>query len=1193
MATPAAAATVSAYAATVAAQRAAADPAASAWVSANAGAGKTHVLVARLVRLLLAGTAPERILCLTFTKAAAAEMASRVFARLARWVVMADTALAAELTELSGRTPTPEELGRARNLFAVAMETPGGLKVQTIHAFCERLLQRFPLEAGVPPEFVILDDHTAATLRREARDHVLMQAVAEPDGPLGRAHAQVVARATEESFDKLLADAMRRRELLAHIDREDMPDLVEAILRRALEVGSQTTRTGLGEDLAGVLKRATAQRAHRALVEGSKMDRDNAVLYAAFLGAPSPGAAVAVLREIFLTQDGDRRQRLVTAPVVARHPGLLEALAAAQSRFTELSAERDALAVVEASAALTRIAAAVQARYTGLKHGRAALDFDDLIARAASLVADRDATDWVLYKLDGGLDHILIDEAQDTNPAQWHLIEALAREFFSGAGTREEGVPRTVFAVGDEKQSIYGFQGAEPRLFAEKGRELAWQVEAAGGVWRPIPLTLSFRTVSPVLDAVDGIFADSARTPGVRPAEGAGAILHVSNRPGRAGLLEIWHPEVGEPATKGEAFAAAAAAAQVPPADRLADRIARTIRGWLDGGEMLASEGRPVRAGDILILVRRRAPFAPAMVAALERARVPVAGADRMPLADQLAVQDLIVLCRFLLLPEDDLSLATVLKSPLFGLDDDDLIAIAPRRRGTLWRSLLDAADGAARYRPAAEQLKRWRSRADILPPFELLTEVLDHDGARQRLLGRLGAEAADAIDELLALAIAYDEAAPPSLEGFVQSLVGAGHEIKRDMEHGRDEVRVLTVHGAKGLEAPIVFLPDTCSAPSLPKGLVDLDAAERPSGFPAPLVWQIAGAARVAGVAKAREAVKVRDTAESHRLLYVALTRARDRLYVAGFHGPKGRARDCWYDLIEAGVGPLEPGEDREGRAIRCLASPQTVPPDPPRATATGSVAAVELPDWAGRRAAPEPTRIVPLAPSQIAPLDQDDEGDPVERTRQPSVEGEAARAARQADGGNAQTAAAASRHGGAGRDHRFLRGTVTHALLQHLPGLDPAGWEAAADRFVATRAAALGPRVRRSIADETLAVLRHPEFAPIFGPGSRAEVSIVAELPPASGHGTTVRLLGQIDRLVRLPDRVLVVDYKTNRPPPAGLDAVPDTYVLQLAAYRLALGRIFPGLPVHAALLWTEVPRLMPVPTALLEAAVPRLTA
>ena len=1163
-------------------QARASDPTVSAWVSANAGTGKTHVLTTRVLRLLVAGTAPERLLCLTYTKAAAAEMSSRVFDRLARWVTADDAWLDDELQKLLGRPPFPDETGRARDLFTRAIETPGGLKVQTIHAFCERLLQRFPLEAGVPPGFAILDEEMRQTLIRDATEAVLREATSDPGAPLGQALAAAIRFATDDTFDGMLEQALGRRDWLETASRLDLgkgrdPEAAATLYRRALGLGPKDTTASLEAALAGVLPAAALNRARDVLRAGTKTDGDRAIELTDARAANSDAARIAALTGFFLTGKGELRKNLMTAKPKAANPDLDAQLVAAQARFFDLTQKLGCLVVADATLALLRLASAVMQGYSDRKRQRAALDFDDLIRAAGSLLRLGDDAQWVLYKLDGGLDHILVDEAQDTSPTQWRVVESLAREFFAGAGAREieTGGPRTVFAVGDEKQSIYGFQGAAPKMFADMGARFQGLAEATGLAFERVPLTLSFRTVAPVLDAVDRIFDDPVRAQGLTSS---GDIQrHSANRLGMGGLVELWDtekPDDSEPAPVWTPLADVTAASA---ATRLADRIADTIQGWLASGERLVSEDRPMAAGDILILVRRRRPFADLMVAALKARNIPVAGADRLRLTDQLAVRDLMALCSVLLLPEDDLALASVLKSPLFGLNDDDLMAIAPARRGSLWSALLAAARDKPRFAPAAEQMKRWRSRADIVPPYEFLVEVLVHDGMRQRLLARLGPEAADPLDELLALALVYDDQAPPSLQGFVTWANAADRDIKRDMEHGRNEVRVMTVHGSKGLEAPVVFLPDTCSAPTANRanGLLTFPDMPRPDPEPEPFLWPVKGSSGIEAVRAARVAARTKEAEEHNRLLYVALTRPRDRLYIAGFEGDRGRGAGCWYDAIEAGLaGALTEATDATDKRVRRLDAPQQVPAKPPATAASQVLEALELPAWATRPAPKEPGLAVPLAPSRLAPLETDGEGDPVEPPPQHTQGDAPAPSPRSLADGN-----------------RFLRGTLTHALLQHLPTRAPADWPAAATGYVAARGGSLSARSQASIVAETLAVLADRAFGHVFGPDSRAEVPIVAEIAPPDGQGHTIRLAGQIDRLVVRATEVLIVDFKTNRPPPTEAANVPDTYVLQLAAYRLAVSRIFPGLPVRAALLWTDGPHLMELPGGRLDDAASRL--
>jgi len=1147
-------------------QALASDPTASAWVSANAGTGKTHVLTNRVLRLLLAGTPAERILALTYTKAAAAEMAKRVFQRLAEWTTAAEAELDAKLTPLLGRTPSGEDRRLARQLLARTIETPGGLKVETIHAFCERLLKRFPLEAGVAPNFTILDDQQRQGLITQAVDEMLGIATADKAGPLWSALKGAIAYAVDGNFERLLAEAFGFGDGAQPDDAG--PGARAARLRARLGVRQQATQEGLAQELGGLLSEAEMRDLVAALRLGGKTDQDRAEDLERALGASSTGGRVAALEACFLTQGKTPRARLTTREDA--RPDLAAQLSAAQARFVALHREQMALTVVEATLALAQLSSDTLARYRAAKARLAVLDFDDLIAKAASLLRSSAAVEWVLFKLDGGLDHILVDEAQDTSPVQWQVIRSLAAEFFAGDGAREEA--RTLFAVGDEKQSIYGFQGAAPTMFAEAGSAFAAAAREAGRSWRQIPLTLSFRTVEPLLGAVDQIFAAPTRTPGVSGPNTP--VAHVAHRFGHAGVLEIWPLEKAAPAAATPAWAPLDEASTTHPVTRLAARIADTIKRWLETGERLASEARPVRAGDILILVRKRVPFAPAMVAALKARRIPVAGADRLILTEQIAVQDLVALGEVSLLPEDDLALAALLKSPLFDLTDEHLIDLAPGRPGSLWQALLERGSKNALWRSVADRLLRWQGEARQLAPFEFYAGVLDRDGMRARMLARLGSEAADPLDEFLNQALAYEAVGPPSLQGFLVTMGQARPEIKRDMEQGRDEVRVMTVHGAKGLEAPIVFLPDTCSTRSgrWPGSLLAVADAESEAGMLPPFLWPVRGTSTVAAVDAARQVERQADKNELDRLLYVALTRARDRLYVAGFEGTREAPADCWYHLVRQGLeGRVVETPMGENRSVWRLESAQTVAPQAMAQLLSPSAGTVQAPTWIGRRAPAEADAGVPLRPSQLAPLAEDAVGTKAKRPppRAPAI---------------------LSPHAML-EEGRFLRGTLTHALLEHLPAVGRDSRLAAALALLANRAPDLDIKIRSQIIAETLAVLEHPELSALFGPDSRAEVPIVATLPSRNGAGPPLRLTGKIDRLVHTGTAVLIVDYKTNRPPPRVVAEVAETYLLQLAAYRLGIAAIFPGLEIRAALLWTDGARIMEIPQLLLDAHAQRL--
>ena len=695
-------------------QSRASDPKNSVFVSANAGTGKTYILVNRVLRLLLSGSAPYRILCLTYTNAAAAEMENRLFGELSKWVTMPEESLQTTLKDLLGKAATPQEQEDARRLFAKAIETPGGMKVQTIHSFCEKLLQRFPLEADVPPHFQVLDEPTASQILSSAIDQVLTTALNKPESSEALALKTVISHATDVQFESLILTALRQKPAIASF-AASKPDVLTKALSEILQLPEnqdlnhwqQIMGTAVSTDLVGSLIPIL-------LEQGGTTNEALGAHFNSLQTASSQNETITILKDAFLTGKNEKRKRLITKAITDEHPGLSDRLSYAQDKFHEAFTAYEGLSVAKASQALAQLADKIIQIYERGKTRRAALDYQDLIERTANLLTTRSSTAWVLYKLDQGLDHILVDEAQDTSPDQWQIIAQLAEEFFSGMGANEKH--RTLFAVGDEKQSIYGFQGAEPRQFNDMGNRFAQNASAAEKRFQTIPLNLSFRSTSAVLEAVDHIFKEPERysslTSGDKP------ITHYAHRGQEPGLVEIWPTEQTEQQDKTAPFAPLTEGFANNAGERLAQKIAKKIKAWLEQGEFLPSKGRAVEPGDILILVRKRAPFAPLMIRALKAQGIPVAGADRIIITEQLAVMDMMALGQFLSLPEDDLSLASLLKSPIFNLTDEDLFQLSHKRKRSLWQSLRYFAKREDKYKQIADQLSLWLSRADILPPF-------------------------------------------------------------------------------------------------------------------------------------------------------------------------------------------------------------------------------------------------------------------------------------------------------------------------------------------------------------------------------------------------------------------------------------------------------------------------------------------
>ena len=1094
----------------------AARPDLSTWLSANAGSGKTRVLTDRVARLLLAGVQPQNILCLTYTKAAASEMQNRLFATLGRWAMMPDAALFDALDTL-GAEPAEADLARARRLFAQAIETPGGLRIQTIHSFCAVLLRRFPLEAQVSPSFTEMDDRAAAQLREG-----VMEAVAEAEPDLFR---QVVGMTG--AVAELVSGIVSARDAFVPVD--------EAGLREVLGLAPTETRDGLLADIFDAGTPALLGRVAQAMTAGGKTDQATAPRLSA-LTAPLGFDALEVLEDVCLygasAKDpfGAKVGKFPTKAVRTALGPDCDALDELMERVAEARTTRLSLDVLVRSLTLNRFAQAVLTRYAQAKQARGWLDFDDLILGARDLLTQKAVADWVLYRLDGGIDHILVDEAQDTSPVQWTVIGALAREFAAGHGRRESG-ERTIFVVGDKKQSIYSFQGADPEGFDRMHDYFAEQLGA--DALQRLELQHSFRSAPAVLGAVDAVFAAGL----------GGPVQHHAFKAAMPGRVDLWPMTEGDPDGDPPDWEDPVDSPDPESAvSRISGQIARAVRGMIDRGETIPDRDdpmrcRPVRAGDVLILVRSRSGVFHPLIRACKAAGLDIAGADVLTLEDDLAVRDILSLLKFLSLPDDDLSLAEALRSPLFGLSEGDLYDLARGRPGTLWDTLR-----RSRHAEAVAVIRDLRDQSDYLRPYELIDRLLVRHGGRARLIGRLGVESEDAIDALLGQALDYERTDVPSLTGFLSWFAAETVRIKRQAEGAGGRLRVMTVHGAKGLEAPVVILADTTKSPRN-------DAARFVKMPEGPVLWSPAKEGRPPALAEAAELRAAADAAERDRLLYVAMTRAESWLICCG--PETTRPKGTWYETLETGMAALDTVEI---------------------ATEAGPGRRYQVNDWSGPLADDAP--VASDAPEgQLAPWF---DVAPAPAMRGPELVSPSGLGGAKTLPGEVLPVEEMD------EDEATARGSRIHLLLEHLPIDAPDTWETRAVRLLAAEAPT--PAQIADALDEARQVLRAPDLRDLFARPALKEVELVAPLP--SGE----RLLGAVDRLIVSDDGILAIDYKSNRILPDAPHAVPDGLLRQMAAYAHALAAIYPGKRVETAILWTRGPVLMRLPEDLVAAAFAR---
>lgn len=1137
-------------------------PRASAWVSANAGSGKTFVLSRRVVRLLLDGTDPSRILALTFTKAAAAEMATRVFKILGTWVTMENDDLVAELQDIEGKKPDVARLAMARRLFARALETPGGLKIQTIHGFCESLLHQFPLEANVAGHFAVLDDRIASELMAEARANVMQLAETDPESPFGKALATVIDLMSDGGAEKALDELIQSRDAFRRwvVDAGDLETAL-AELARILEVDASDSLKKLDERFRSEcpFDQNTCLSYAEALNTGGKTDQARADAIVNAFKLRDPSAFREAWQLVFLTGKLEPRKSLATKKVVGAFPEMVEALLAEQVRLLGLLEQRRKLATFEGTAALLRLANAVIGHYERAKTAKGYLDFEDLVVKTATLLQKSDAAQWVQYKLDQGLDHILVDEAQDTSPRQWEVVTSLASEFFAGEGAHER--IRTLFAVGDEKQSIYSFQGAVPAYFDAMRRDFSGKADDAAQEFHSVNLQLSFRSTPDVLGAVDRVFQDESAHRGLSQELQAPVHEAVRRDPG---IVDLWPLEAEEDVLEPEDWRQPIDhVGSGSPMLKVAKRIAAEIATWMKEGV--------ADPGDVMILVRKRGPFVDALNRELKQLNIPAAGSDRLVLTDHIAVQDLAALGRFLLLPEDDLSLAAVLRSPLFDLADEDLFEVAREtpdkvRPGTLWQMLVKRSETSEKWQVVRARLEDWRARADFVPPYEFYARVLGADGGRQAFRARLGVEVDDVLDEFLALTIAYEQAGTPGLEGFLAWMAAAPTEIKRELTSTKGMVRIMTVHGSKGLEARIVILVDPGGAPVsaihdpafLPRNRLENEL------LPPALVWLPPKVERTPWHGEAIESLREAQAEEYRRLLYVALTRAEDRLIVCGWEPKRGAHEECWYSMVSRALKPEARelmGDGDEVVGWRWQKSKETIQPGE-EATIPATEAAVQTaelsPSWLSSPVT-QPPRKKRLQPSRaFEEMEEKDGVEPVPAVSRLEAQNQPA-------------------------SWPLERGRVVHRLLELLPELTGEERWIAAENYLRRSLKPEFERYQDKLLEEVKAILQSEDFATVFSSSARAEVPLVGTI--RATDGTEVEVTGQIDRLLVEDNRVVIVDYKTNHNPPASIDAVPLEYRAQLCVYREMLKQIYPDKDIVACLLWTSEPALMKIPSDILD--------
>lgn len=1119
-------------------------------LSASAGTGKTQVLSARVLRLLLSGVSPESILCLTFTKAGAAEMADRIHERLGAWVTMKRDALARDLDHL-GEDFSPAACESARSLFAKVLDARGsGLRIQTIHGFCQTLLAGFPAEAGLPPGFRAVEGRAEQALASQALAE-MVDGFAEQGrrGDLDRLKI-TAKRLGEQPTRDFLKKCAQHSDVMAAIGPG-----VDARVRSWLGLHSADVEEMVlsgcshgGFDHQGLQRIASANAAWGTAATGLP----NAEQITNWL-ALSPKQRVDGIEELHLIwAKKDNELRKSSTGQIKQEPDY-EALVEAQfSHFGGLIELRQLANTAQVITDALMTGQNYARSYVEAKRAAGVVDFNDLIRSTVALLNTPGVGQWISFKLDQAVDHILIDEAQDTNLDQWRIVKAIAGEFFAGSGAKNDRV-RTIFKVGDFKQAIFGFQGTDPREFERATSEFEALAKGADQEYDRLTLSASFRSSKPILDVTDRVLAGlgheafgliEAATPHVSALGGSGSVTL---------LPPVKGSETDDLREADEPFENETADAQGDEADERgwlypselvwAGTLARQIKGWIDGGLYLRNQGRVAEPGDIMILVRNRADLARLIVSRLYEENVAVAGIDRLRLTAPIAVQDLLACMRFALQPLDDLTLASLLVSPLVGWDQERLYTCSFGRKGALWphlRATIAEDDLAFLYQIL--------NTADRLTPFAFLENILTGPAqGRRKLIARLGPEARDPIEELINAALVFEAESSPSLQLFVDWFDKGEVEIKRDPAKPENAVRVMTVHGAKGLQAPIVVLADATSNPDFRKAR-ELDWVPE-EGVHIPLFRP--KKADLVGSLKDSAVIQAQKGDEEHwRLLYVALTRAEEHLFIGGALKPSqvksGMGEKSWYAQVEQALRSL--GVDGEGDQL-VYRHEEVVREKASHGEVVERFEGV-LPDWAVQHAATEAMPPRPLAPSALGAEDR-------EASPPPSLELRAL----------------------------ARRGILLHSLFERLPAVPAPDRARLADIWLTHHAGVTQSEERDELILAALKVIEAAEFADLFSAEAFAEVPLAGVV---NGHVIS----GTVDRLIIGDDEVTVIDFKTGRRVPRDAAAVSSYHKAQMGAYAAVLALMFPHHRIRAALLYSHGPVLVTLSPEILQAFKPGFT-
>lgn len=1123
-------------------QNKASDPQYSIWTSASAGSGKTTVLVKRLLRMLLNNIEPSKILCITFTNTGAAEMKNRINEKLASWTVMDDGELKKEIIKLDEKDNIEQKLKTARTLFAKILDNSNDFKILTIHSFCQQIIKRFPLEANIVPNFQILDEISSLELLMQAEKELLKSNNEE----IKKSIQYIFTYINEDQFIELLKQAINQKDNLLYIKSkfytiqgiiDELQKIFKIDNKKELEniedeFYENTDFTIINQGIKDSLNNSDNKFNNKFIKIITEYQKDKDLIYDYI--------------NCFLTTDGKITSRLLSKDMQKVFPELHDFILKEAERSYQTKEYINNLTNFEFTSAFLNITYYIFEIYSFLKKQKGCLDYSDLIFETNKLLSnskfnnldgENAFSSWINYKLDEGIDHILIDEAQDTSPLQWDIVRSITTEFFSGQGQKGE-LDRTIFVVGDEKQSIFSFQGAEPDIFNLTLKDYKYKIEQCGKKFDNIFLNTSFRSLKSVLNVVDEVFAEPYRKNAITKL--VDKITHKVAREESAGKVEIW-PLVEEKDIEQEKTEKVE---KNTPLDwqinytekieksnkqKLAETIANEVYDWFKNGKTICDRklkcSRKLKYSDIMILVRSRdKDFINYLVRQFNKKHIPTMGNDKFDLLNNIISQDIISLLKFLIFNEDDLVLANIVKSPFLNLDEEDLYTLCDYKNENQC-SLWTAFQNIEKYKNQKIFLEDIIEKSKNTSIYELLLYIFEVQNTKKLFKQRFQYIADEILNEFLNLANEYEKTHNNStILNFISFLENTDLEIKRDMEQKTDEIKILTVHASKGLESPIVILPDTNHTTKTIQRIDEiLRYKEEGNDYYIPMIQK----EKTILIEEIKDSMKNKIEEEYLRLLYVAMTRAENELYICDYKRKGESKENCWYSIL---LNTIQNNKDVKIRHSKNIEGDILYIGDQDNycnilASCNNQQKNYKI----------EEEKINEI----IATFSQNKEKTNEIKIINPSIyyQENAIKTPIQ-------------------NSENLENGKLVHKLLEILPNLDSGEWQDIIDIYLRNS------NNKEKITNIVLNILNNQEFNFLFSKNSKAEVPIFAKI-----DGNIIS--GKIDRLSIIDDTVYIVDYKNTN---TLYNTIPEKYKIQLNLYKKVLEKIYTDKKIKCYILWTS---------------------